>query len=202
MTSYLTRNQVLLQEIAQTALLQRGSIIGISENETKVSTLGSYHSQTLERTLFLALKEFRRDIEIEVLRSLSILEVIAERFPHLRDELPTIYGLLKNRLGKPIGVITEDFSEGRRYKVDDVADKLFGAKYPHLVPHELQSLTGKESELFDLASVAFLVNGKRRLGDFNLILQGMTANERLERFPISDIYDNLDSHTLRINYDI
>jgi len=197
MSNFLDRNKVLLTEIAQSAPLRKGPLIGKS-TMTTVYQLGSYYSAHLDQVVHLALKE--HPYESRGLMDLAVIQVIAEKCPNVYDELPLVHGFLRGKPDEYIGVITEDFSEGRIHKIEEGKDRGFFV-FPE-APHELKGTVARaDIDTYDLAASSFFVNGKRRIGDFNSFYSGMDIEELERRFMISRISSELEKYVIRISYD-
>ena len=203
MNDYLERNKALIDEIGRLKSLRRGKVIGKSSSGTTTTNLGSYESSYLEKTVYLAVKQNPNfNYEDRVAWDLAIIVAIADKCPKLYPELPIVYGILRNGQGKDIGVLTEDFSEGGKFPPEGVTKRGFMMIFPG-APHELKGIVVNHNiDDYDLASSAFLVNGQRRLGDFNNLKQGLEVNELLARFPFAEISGNLSEHRVTIDYEI
>ncbi len=201
--SYLERNQQTLAEIGQNLRLRRGSVIGRSPNTTFTS-IGNYKSTILEKDLYIGLKENRHKegdfLRGWVARELVLINMIEQRFPQLLPEFPVFHGILEHPTGETLGVLTEDFSYGGRYPVKGFPRSLFVDIPDKDVPKELEEIAGKEIDNYDLATMCFLVNGQRRIGDFGEMYSGMITTELSERYPIDDLMATIVKYTLRIDY--
>ena len=124
----------------------------------------------------------------------GFIRKVAEGLPQLEPELPVFYGLLQYNDGNSVGILTEDFSQEGRYPVLDM-------EAWDNIPHELKSLVG-DLPNEELAHVGFMVNGQRRLGDFNTVRIGSDLDKWSEMFPFFDIYENLGKYTLRVEYNL
>ena len=194
--------------------LKRGEEVGRSVTldditKTTFTSLGSYKSSELGREVYVGLKEYpRREgknlktaLRNNVVRDLSVIRAIAERFPHLEEELPLFYGLLLDSQGNYIGMLTEDFSRGKRYEVKQ------GVLLD--VPSEIEPLFEHRSkvEYEGVVEMVFLVDTddgeERRFGDFNTVLGGISPDERNRIFPLADIVEfGEDKYTLRLDYEL
>ena len=180
--TYLSRNKTLLDEIRAGFTLVRGSLIGKSRfSETTFTSLGSYYSSSLEHAVYLGIKEtpsrLAAGIQDRILaRELAILECIYAS--ELGGEIPLVFGHLRTPDNYHLGTLCEDFSEGGRFEVKDNHGKL---------PTELRKIfNATETEMSDddhLAHASFMVNGKRRLGDFDNLLTSMR-----DKFASTPIY--------------
>src|SRR3989338_2811775 len=170
--SYLHRNRRLIEEIRQIPL-KRGALVGKSKvSNTTFTAVGSYKSEVLGRELFLGVKEYQEKFNVYFWNAilpeeLAILERISKS--SLGEEIPVVYGHLRDREDRHIGVLCEDFSQGRRFEVREIS--------PHSksnIPIELRETFGATRYEMDdvdiLSYVGFMVNGQRRLGDFNSLL--------------------------------
>ena len=199
---YLERNRALLEEIRRLCTLRRGELVGESDfSGTRFASLGSYNSGVLDGHLFLGLKEYSNKrwertsfADSGLAHELTIIDAISKST--LRDELPVVFGHLRDKEGKHIGVLCEDFSQGGRYEV-----KCISYRQTELMPRELRKIfgaTGFEMDDKDqLEYVGFMVNGKRRLGDFNSFL-GPRLAEEVRGYPTFDaITRDLEHYIVR-----
>ena len=202
---YLERNRVIIGELSSVGLTA-GHEVGYSKTfekkpKTTFVSIGSYDSACMGRRVYVGLKKSlvqNKSMSDRAPVELAIINRIHREFPHLADELPLFYGALF-KTDECLGIVTEDFSEGGRYRVEDVFDTPFLA-HPNQVPMELQRLFGEENDEYDLARMAFMVNGRRRLGDFDNIPKPLPFFKMIE-FP--KIYKSFGhQHVLRIDYDI
>lgn len=183
--NYLERNHLVIAEVGQSLRLQRGVIVGSAE-DTTFRYVGHYRSPSLDRELFVGLKEHKgykagRDLRQWITYELAFIRAVEHNFPYLLQEFPVFYGLLADQKGKPVGRITEDFSEGGRFKVFDIPND------PTRLPTELRALIGDDYE--ELATMCFSVNGQRRLGNFDSIIRGVVEG----KFPYSDLINELEN---------
>lgn len=192
---YLERNRLLIAEIRENLELSRGGEIARSDTGTLVYSLGHYQSRMLGKELYLALKDkesHRNAIDRFVAQDLGLIRVIEQRFPHLLGEFPVVHGVVRNSTGKPLGVITEDFTQGRKYPIRFMNgdDKL---------PVELSDAFTCPLDLDELATTCFLVNGKRRIGDFGEFYKGLWVGNLDTVLPSrGDIYRNIGDYTLQV----
>ena len=210
--NWLERNVRVLSEIQTSIRLKKGELVGRSFSGTTFTTLGSYHSSTLGLELHLGLKNYERDVhEVRTMDDLAFIRVVAERLPHLEPELPVVFGLLRDRRsGADLGILMEDFSQGSRLQVVEVAGQ--DLYYARALPREIVTLVGEfpdqDDEDYELGKICFMVGNdesteSRRLGDFNTILTCMPFKKRYEEvFPLDDIFDNFDLYTMTIDYDL
>ena len=70
------------------------------------------------------------------------------------------------------------------------------------VPKELEVLKGKQIDNHDLATACFLVNDKRRIGDFGEIFSGLSISEWEALFPTGDLLKQMKKCTLRVTYNL
>lgn len=102
-------------------------------------------------------------------------------------EFPSFYGLLARSNEEPIGILTEDFSKGGRYSVYNMHSN-------ENLPNEIETLVGKPIHPVDLATVCFMVNGQRRIGDLEEIRFVLFSTDWKERFSFDDIMKDLDKY--------
>jgi hypothetical protein len=176
-------------------------LAGDKKRKTVFTSLGSYNSAYLGCNVPVGVKmSLVREPFLMIARApveLAVINAIYERFPSLAEELPLFYGLLYKG-DEFIGILTEDFSDGRRHEVREVFSPPHLA-YPRHAPLELQKLFGEETDAIDLASMAFMVDGRRRLGDFDNLPMPSEFYESI-RFP--EIHGLMNRYVLRIDYDI
>lgn len=107
--SYLERNKILVAEIGTNLSIQKG-FTNTEAARTTFSSVGSYRSQELGLQVYVGIKETpTQDIRDRLISELAIVHIIATNLPHLLPELPLFYGLLIDREGNPMGIVTEDF---------------------------------------------------------------------------------------------
>ncbi len=191
---YRDTNREILAEINRLGSVSVGRIpIGRSERgTTTVSSLGSFYSAVLGQTAYVALKEYaessreKDDLELRVACELGVIDLIEKNLPQLISEVPRFHGVLLDAQGKPVGVITEDYSRGGTAPVRDrIAD----------LPYDLQKLMGKPKYPKDLETACFLVDEKRRIGDFGVFTEG-TSDEKSRLS--GDYIDRMDAYTVRV----
>lgn len=188
-------NRQIIEEINACGSLTIGPVVGENDSvRTKVTSLGKIHSVSLGRDLDLALKEYdgkRGDsLNMRVACELGLMDLVERNLPHLIWEFPLIHGVFLDLGGKPIGVITEDYSRGGTVPVTGVGQDR------KILPYELQNLFGKPTGLDDLATTAFLVDGLRRIGDFGEFIPG----DSMEMAEFSRAYFNrMDSYSVKVN---
>src|SRR3989338_7814582 len=121
--SYLERNSRLIAETGVNLNIQRGATRGESGN-ILFSSVGSFFSQETGSDVYVGMKEPKDkegSLAGEMLRErfvfeLAVMSVVAENMPHLLPELPLFYCLLVDKNGKPMAIVTEDFSkDGQNY---------------------------------------------------------------------------------------
>src|SRR3989344_1882947 len=175
--NYLERNQAIINEL-RGVRLERGNVVGRSYSMIFTSA-GHYQSSVLGNTLYVGLKEYndpeqrKSSTEDRALGELHCVRTVAEQLPHLEAELPVFYGTLLDSEGKPVGIVTEDFSQGGRYEVRSMV------KDKEEFPNELRGIF-PDIDSYDLAKVGFSVNGQRRLGDFSTLW----SPSFFEKFPL------------------
>ena len=204
---YLERNHTILQEMSS-ARLSKGLQVGVSltgdgKPKTVFNCLGNYDSEFLACELYTGLKRTLRHnsdtVSARATAELAVIRHIAQFYPHLVPELPAFYGLLVGKNGESLGSITEDFSKGGLYKVEDVFTP-FMIKHRERIPTELKNaFVDMELDEEDLARMCFIVNGARRIGDFyNIDL----TQEAFDEIGFASLCLNPGQYTLRIDYDI
>lgn len=162
---YWDQNKRLLEEIAQHHW-KRGKEIGSGMNAT-VMSIGSYFSATLNRDLYLALYVRNTDNHVwELAGEMATILSLEKDVPHLIPEFPIVRGVFQYG-EQQIGMVTEDFSQGSQYEVIEMI-KEGQLQFPtEQLPMEIR---GKGNNIIDpayLATVCFMVNGQRRMGDFD-----------------------------------
>lgn len=203
--SYLERNAQLISEISSGVHLKRRRVIGEPSTKATFTNLGSYTSSVYGRELFLGLKEYRSKPLIvgRFLHDLAFIRKVAITFPHLECELPVIFGLLRAKDNQPLGIIMEDFSKAKRHQIINMAG-LSPEKWQ--LPYELSDLIDKQNADLELAEACFFVGrGKswhRKIGDFDTLCTSMTLDQRVERFSFGDIMNEMDSYTIKLNYEL
>lgn len=208
--NYLERNARVIAEMRNGPVFTRGLVVGSSQ-KTNVVSIGSYTSESFSRPLYVVLKEQWQDRgldpELNAVYNLAAIAGIAQHIPELVPELPLFSGLLKDRYGKPIGTITEDLSQGGRYRIFDVfADLLH---YEGQLIDKLRSfLSSPRFTISDeeLARMFFTIDtggnhSVRRLGDLDHAMQCLTIDQRTEKFPIDLVMADIAKHTLTLDYD-
>ena len=193
--NYLERNQLLIAEIGQNLRLQRGKVIGVGTLSTFRSA-GNYRSSLLDDDLYVGLKEIpsiRHALDFQVALDLALIRAVEQNLPYMLSEFPIFYGLIRDSKGEKIGVVTEDFSKGGRYEVEDM-----GA-YEEL-PRELEKFLEMPITDYPLCTTSFLVNGQRRIGDFCIIY--LYIHDEFEKFSPYDLKKEIDKYTLHIDYDL
>lgn len=207
--NYLERNALLIAEINGGVRLSKRDVVGWSQR-TRTTALGSYSSNLLGQEIFVALKETRGGLAPEqiVVRDLAWVCAVADGLPDLRPELPLFLGLLRDKNGLSVGMLTEDFSKGGKYKLWEVPE--FDLPYQGPLPEQLRQFTAGERGLMDpeeLANMFFRVGTvgdivERRLGDFDKACLHFSIDERLEKFPREEIEEKFDLYTVRVSYDL
>ena len=199
---YLERNHALFEEMGRSLKPQRGVVVGKSAQST-FTTTGHYESGILKRDSYTGVRETRRlkgdDYMYQAARGLAFIIAIERQTPHLMEELPDFYGLLEDP-ENVVGILTEDFSEGRKYRVEEVTRPWDMPISDDEIPRELERIKREAMGAHDLATMCFLVNGKRRIGDFGEMFSGLNISELAERFPIEELLGQLDRYTLHIDY--
>jgi len=192
---YRDRNKEILGEINSLNSLQYGSIVGTNDSgQTSVRSLGKFYSDVMGRELYIGLKEyfnFCGDVlDIQVGCELGLLDLIEKNLPSFVDEFALFHGVFIDSSGEKIGVITEDFSKGGTISVKSV-----NKFEKEIMPYEIQELLGKPRFLEDLATTSFMVDGRRRLGDFGEFTFGtIEYKDRLG----NDYFDVMEDYLVNI----
>lgn len=174
---YLERNAEIIGEINKTQSLIRGKEVGAS-SKTTTTSVSYYESVVVGAPLHMVLKESfsnRNPLE-RVTHNLAFAALIYDQTPSLREELPLFIGLAIDKIGKPIGELTEDFTRGGQYRIRD----LFKDEVARMgsAPQDLRMLIGGEYKgspcLLSDAEMAHMFFEvwtedvyQRRLGDFD-----------------------------------
>ena len=175
---YQDTNKQILEEITRLNSLSPGHIAGRNESgKTTVTSFGKFYSNVMGQELHIGLKEYagtsRDTLNMKVACELGLIDLVERNLPDFINEFPKFHGVLLDAHGKPVGVITEDYSRNGTTLVNSVGWN------KSVLPYEIQKLMGRPTDLDDLATTCFLVDGKRRIGDFGEFTMG-TANEKLK----------------------
>jgi hypothetical protein len=197
--NYIERNATLIAEINSEVRhglkFDKKWTVG-SRSGTQYSTLGSYDSKTMGRTVYLGLKESTKtDPELATFMTLAIIRAVIAVAPEYESEIPVLHGRLLSTEKGGNGVIVEDVSEGGKVKVremDESLDRIEG-----VLPEKLK-LMNPYLVNEDLAVASFQVGekGERRLLDFLGLRSGLVSREVIEKIPFIDLYDNIERHTV------
>jgi hypothetical protein len=199
---YLQRNRALIREMRQHMRFQRGEVIGRGSHAT-FTAAGHYGSSLLGEVVYVGVKEIKLDgiaLRLRTARELSILRKVEEKTPHLLPEFPIVYGLLADSPGRELAVFCEDFSQGGRYDIEPILQSWSQYISDEEVPKDLEKVKGSEIDNRDLATTCFMVNGKRRIGDFGEIRGIMRLQEADKVFPIDAIWKQMWRYTIRLTY--
>ena len=195
---YKDQNREIIAEINQLESLKNGEIIARNSLQTtRVRTLGNFYSKVLDRDVYLALKEYNSfkdldDLQFKVSEELGFIDLVENNLPQLLNEFPLPHGVLINQKNpNQIGVLTEDFSQNGKYPVYQISE--WNKK---ILPYELQKLMGSPERLDDLATTCFLVNGKRRIGDFGEFFMAQIASKKL--YLAKSYLRKISNYTLRL----
>jgi hypothetical protein len=175
---YRDTNKQILEEIVKLNFLKKGDVVGRNKpGTTTVTSLGKFYSNVMNQELYIGLKEYARvtgsTLDMQVATELGLIDLVEKNIPNFDiNEFPLFHGILLNSKQKCIGVITEDFSKNGTIPVESIADEEF-------LPYEIQNLIGRPEYPKDLATTCFLVDGKRRIGDFGEFIP-MLPHEKLE----------------------
>ncbi len=168
---------------------------------------GSYISKEIGKEIYVGLKEPRESGNKEYLKhrlifELAVMSVVAQNLPHLLPELPLFYGLLVDGQGKPMGIVTEAFSEDGKYSIYTSS----------IIPKGIRDLFIEETvedDFIDHISFNLVpknintVGTKQRLGDFYPLLRNFLPDEKKNahrsRFPEEQIENDLDKYSLKAN---
>jgi hypothetical protein len=215
--SYLERNSRLLSEIGANVTFKPGEQRGESRS-LKFSSVGSYPSEELGTDVYVGVKEPKEKSSIfmaEQLRQrfifeLAVMSVIAENIPHLLPELPLFYGLLTDKDGEPMAIVTEDFSRNgqdhvsshaaepygfRELFVEDTLEDDFVCNIGFTVYPKVEEPTWPEGELPPMGSS--INSGIRRLGDFYPLVPFHKRALHSQHFPEAQIEEDLDKYSLK-----
>lgn len=193
---YRDTNHQILEEINNLDFLREGKKIGENDSgRTTVISIGKFYSETLGRELDIALKKYSNKhgdvLDFHVAQELGMIDLIEENLPQLVVEFPIFHGVCLDTNGQQIGVITEDYSCGGIIPVRS----FFGLSGEEL-PYEIQEIIGKKDK-DDLATVFFLANGKRRIGDFGELTEG-TLDEKIA---LSENYlENMEKYSVKLSF--
>lgn len=191
---YRDTNKQILEEITRLNSLRVGHVVGKNElGKTTITSLGKFYSNVMGQELHIGLKEYVESpcdiLNIQVPCELGLIDLVERNLPEFINEFPFFHGVLLDANGKPIGVITEDYSRNGTTPVDSVGWN------KGVLPYEIQKLIGKPKDLDDLATTCFLVDGKRRIGDFGAFILGIPQEKiKLAR----DYLDNMDAYSVRV----
>ena len=173
---YRETNRQILEEVARLSSLKIGPIIGENASgKTTVKSLGKFYSNVLGDDLYVGLKEYgiipentrASSLNMRVACELGVIDLVEKDLPDLIKEFPLFHGLLLDTNKKPIGVITEDYSKAGTISVNNV-----GEENRDVLPYEIQKLLGKPKYPEDLATTCFIVDERRRIGDFGEFTMG------------------------------
>jgi hypothetical protein len=187
-------NRQILEEINRLNSLKSGTVIGRNQSgKTTVTYLGKFHSEAVGRDLDIGLKEYSSKTEdvlnIQVATELGLIDLVEKNFPHLVGEFPLFHGVFLDENGKPIGVVTEDYSKNGTVPVRSVGWNR------DVLPYEIQGLVDRPKDLDDLATTSFLVDGKRRIGDFG----EFTFGDVEYKLKLAENYlDTMDAYSVRV----
>jgi hypothetical protein len=169
---YLERNAKIIEEINRNIIqdklkLNIGKLIGesryaISGNlKTTFHSIGSYKSDILQQELFLGMKTYYKSesyyYEDSTLKGLASSVIVEREFPEYKHILPVFQGILINEHKGLTGIITEDFSEGKKYEV-----------YPsNSIPADLENMRSYFYDDYEFKRSMFIVNGQLKFGDLD-----------------------------------
>jgi hypothetical protein len=166
--SYLETSEQILEEIRGDSELVRKAFEILHDNDqlTPVGagskywyfSVGSFDS-LIHGRLFMGIKISKNALPEEDYGLASVYsQILVDKFgDKIKGELPLFYGLLVNKKGSPIATISQDFSEGGKYRVEN--------------DNELNPLLDKifNDERHSLIKCGIWVNNQRKLVDFNHI---------------------------------
>jgi hypothetical protein len=168
MKDYLTQNKNLIEEVSSTVhpLKISEKQVGASDKMCFIPS-GNFQSQS-KGLVYAGLKMHfcegltKQNIE-EFYIALTNISLIHEKHPEISHQLPLFYGLLADSNNKPQAIITQDFSKGGKYLVEEHIE------FPHAnVPDGLVDLfTPSSDDMSQLERALFYVNGKRKIGDLD-----------------------------------
>lgn len=198
---YLIRNEQILSEMRTLYKeVNLGDEVG-SSNRFEFFSTGSFQSRTLNTELFIGVKRRTKEwpdtdgfmTQMRFIQELAIISAIWKNFPEFVNQLPAFYGLLLNKTGIAIGMITEDFSQGGKFHVVNSA---YGS-------YEIKDIFVEDSVDDDeIEHMGFTVNGKRRLGDFWPMAKWKDRDEHSHRFGEDLIEQNLHQHSFQLSNDL
>ncbi len=199
--AYLERNKLVLSELRDKNIsFVCQDIVGQSSWQV-FYTAGVVDSSVLGKPIHIGIKrrstEFRDSTgyltKERFVNELAILSAISNGFPGLSESLPEFYGMLVNRQGIAVGIITEDFSEGGLHKVREGG----------FSPYKVRSLFVEGSVNDDyIQRSAFTVNGKTRLGDFWYFWRHEDEEENAKRVGVDRIRQRIADFTLEVDLEI
>lgn len=186
-------NRQILEEIRRLDSLKYGSVIGRNDSgNTVVTSLGRVYSEVLGHDLDIALKEYSGKqgnvLNMMVGCELGLIDLVEENLPHLVEEFPVFHGVFLDSGGKPIGVITEDFSQNGTVPVRNID------RNRESLPYEIQELLGRSEDLYDLATTSFLVGDGRRIGD----LGEFTSGDVKWKLKLVENYSDMGDYSVKV----
>ena len=202
------RNAEIFKEIRESGLkLKIGKLIGRSDGGTTFNSLENYYSRILNKRLYIGLKTNESYYDDNVVRDLALISKVEKEAPHLLSEFPIFHGVLRNDNRNFIGIICEDFSEGGKYLVEGMKKSWREPVKDSEVPKDMEKILGVSIDNHDLVTTCFMINGKRRIGDFGEFFMPVAFSYgrkvKMERvFPSKQILKRLREFTLRINYEL
>ena len=196
--AYLERNKLVISELRdKKVLLTCQDIVGQSTREVFYSA-GVVDSIVIGKPIFVGIKKRSAEFSdtgdyltrIRFENELAIISAISNNFPELTEKLPLFYGVLVNKQGVAIGILTEDFSEGGLHKVREGG----------MSPYKVRSLFVEGSLSDDhIQSSAFTVNGKTRLGDFWYFGDYKDREENAKRVGVDRVQQRIADFTLEVD---
>jgi hypothetical protein len=202
---YLERNSTVIRELRKKVDdLKKGELIGES-SRTKTRVFGSYESPTYGETLYVALKQSTSNTTLE--KDLSTIVTIARNIPEAIGRLPFFFGLVRDKSGQEVGIVTEDFSQGLTRRVRPLYEEWVDMEDPVVSKlSEIFSGAGGPFGSENMATMVFRVftdpdNWIERYGDFDHVAANLSSSQKLERMPCwGEILRTQARYTLKLPY--
>lgn len=112
---YLSRNELVIEELHKEV---DNGLIFLRKNPVRkknavTSSVGSFHSQTLDQEVFVTLKEFKdSSASLKTIVHLSLASWYTENFTRPSNQVSAFYGLLVDDNNEEIGMLYEDITRG------------------------------------------------------------------------------------------
>lgn len=198
---YLERNRAIVKELRKLWVSsgERVSTDSLEATKTLFIPMGSFHSPTLGKEMFVGMKRYPSPsmaflIQYRAPEEIATIAAIAEHLPDYRDLLPQFYAVLTNVRGEKIGLLMEDFSQGKRLEV-------YHSLY---VPEDIRNLFGRDVLEEDyVENMSFKVEGELKFADFYPFFKTTMREQGLVRFPMKDamtqVTRTIMQHTIRVS---